>query len=556
MSSIGVLLASLNKDFKIVLRNWQTIVSIMILPFFLMGVIGFVFSSGQDTTISVGLENIDLDFIEPIRTVELLQVQNCEEAILSRKVKACIRQTDEKAVTVLIDNTEVNLYPHIISLIQRGFEKSNKNYAVQQIGALQNSLKNQLLSLDDIVIQVQIVDVLFEEQKGEFAKIKIALNTTSEEIKVKLTEIIAFNQAIRNSKTQFDKDKIALENDINLFRVDLIELKSSVDQVDIVKLEEFDASVAQEFLSVKTRINQAIDALDIIEENLDRNQDMYLLIMNQGASMENATANLLTTFEAQEKAVIDSAARLNIVQNTSQSMIFAIQGIKNSSTEVLNFSAEGIVNSLTSRFEPLFDLDIRLLLMPVVIMMVVVFLSLIISSLLGYEELSSKAMIRIELSETRRDLIDFSKLIIILTVVTLNVVLLLLFASASWNIEFGQNFFHIVGYSAMGTLTFACIGLGISYFIRKPFLLFISSTFVALIFIISSGILRPKELLSASRAIFINANPAAMILEGMRAFLFGSAAADIVVRMIIAVFVSIGFLTIARLYWKKSIFKD
>jgi hypothetical protein len=118
---------------------------------------------------------------------------------------------------------------------------------------LQNSLKNQLLSLDDIVIQVQIVDVLFEEQKGEFAKIKIALNTTSEEIKVKLTEIIAFNQAIRNSKTQFDKDKIALENDINLFRADLIELKSSVDQVDIVKLEEFDASVAQEFLSVKSK---------------------------------------------------------------------------------------------------------------------------------------------------------------------------------------------------------------------------------------------------------------------------------------------------------------
>jgi hypothetical protein len=39
-------------------------------------------------------------------------------------------------------------------------------------------------------------------------------------------------------------------------------------------------------------------------------------------------ANLLTTFEAQEKAVIDSAERLNIVQNTSQSMIFAIQGIK------------------------------------------------------------------------------------------------------------------------------------------------------------------------------------------------------------------------------------
>jgi hypothetical protein len=80
---------------------------------------------------------MELDFIEPIRTVDLLQVHSCEEAILSRKVKACIRQTDQKAVTVLIDNTEVNLYPHIISLdTERDLRGATGTYAIQQIGAL------------------------------------------------------------------------------------------------------------------------------------------------------------------------------------------------------------------------------------------------------------------------------------------------------------------------------------------------------------------------------------------------------------------------------------
>jgi hypothetical protein len=556
MRQLGVLLASLNKDFKIVLRNWQTIVSIMILPFFMIAVIGFVFASGAETTINVGLENMELDFIEPIRTINLMQVDSCEEAILSRAVKACIRQTDQNAVTVLIDNTEVNLYPHIISLIQRGFERSNRNFAIQQIGALQGSLQNQLESLDDIVVQVQIVDVLFEEQKREFSRIQLSLNVTSAQVRQKLEEIRQFNEAVKSSKNQFDYDKALLESDIRQFRSDLLELQYSINRIDMNRLEEFDSSVAAEVRTIKSKLAQAIDALDIVEDNLERNQDMYMLIIQQGESMQNATEGLLHVFETQEKALIESAERLDIVQNTSHSMIIAIQGIKDSSSDVLNFSAEGIVNSMTSRFEPMFDLDIRLLLMPVVLMMVIVFLALIVSSLLGYEELNSKAMIRIELSETRRDIIDLSKLIIILAVVSFNVLLLLLFASASWNIEYGGNFMQIMGYSLMGTLTFACLGLSISYMVRKPFLLFISSTFVALIFIMSSGILRPKELLSASRAFFVNANPAAMILEGMRAFIFGTSSADIVLRMVGAMIFSIVILTIARIYWKKSIFRD
>ena len=556
MTFFSVLFASLIKDFKIVLRNWQTIVSIMVLPFFLVGVIGFVFAAGQDTVINVGLENVELDFIEPIRTINLVQVDNCEESILLRDIKACIRQTDERAVTVLIDNTEVNLYPHIISLIQRGFERSNKDFAIEQIGALQGSLQNQLSSLDEIVVEVQIVDVLFEEQKREFANLQLSLNITIEQIREKLDEIKAFNEAVKSSKEQFDRDKTILESDIRQFQRDLQELQSSVNSIDMVRLEEFDSSVAAEVNEIKSKLTQALNALDIVEENLERNQDMYTLIITQGESMQNATETLLQAFESQENALLDSAERLEIVQNTSNSMIIAIQGIKEASSDVLNFSADQVVNSLTSRFEPMFDLDIRLLLMPVVLMMVIVFLSLIISSLLGYEELNSKAMIRIELSETRRDIIDLSKLIIILGVVSFNVILLLLFASASWNIEYGGNAIQIVGYSLMGTLTFATLGLSISYLVRKPFLLFISSTFVALIFIMSSGILRPKELLSASRAIFVNANPAAMILEGMRAFIFGTASADIVLRMVIATIISIGILTLARYYWKKSIFRD
>ena len=556
MSFFGVLMASLNKDFKIVLRNWHTIASVMILPFFLIGVIGFVFSTGQDTTINIGLENMGTDFIEPIRTVALFEVENCEEAILQRKVKACIRQTDQRAVTVLIDNTEVNLYPHIISLIQRSFERRNKDLAIEQIGVLQSSLQSQIESLDDIVIQVQIVDVLFDEQKREFERIQLALNLTSEQVKLKLMEIHSFNEAVKSSKSQFDTDKRILEQDINQFRRDLLELKSSVDMIDIDKLEEYDYDIAQEVRAVKAKINQAIQALDIIQENLDRNQDMYMLIIGQGESMYNATSELLNAFEAQEKNLMESADRLMIVQNTSQGMIIAIQGIKDASSDVLNFSAEGIVNSMTSRFEPLFDLDIRLLLMPVVLMMVIVFLAIIISSLLGYEELNSKAMIRIELSRTKRYIIDISKLIIILFVVSLNVGLLLLFASASWNVSYEGSLLQIIGYSAMGTFTFSCMGLAISYFIRKPFLLFITSTFVALIFIISSGILRPKELLSETRALFISANPAAMLLEGMRAFMFGIAAADILLRMIGAMIFAVILLTVARAYWKKSVFRD
>ncbi|MFT4309803.1 MAG: ABC transporter permease [Candidatus Woesearchaeota archaeon] len=556
MKEWGVFKASIVKDFKIVLRNWQTTLSIMILPFILIAVIGIVFSSGEGTVINVGLEGIELDFIEPMRSVALVEVDDCRESILSRQVKACILRTDERAVTVLIDNTDVNLYPHIISLIQRGFERSNRNIAMDQIGRLQGNLQQQIHSLDDIVIQVRLVDVLFEEQKREFINIGQGLNHTIRQISQKHDEIMLFNEAVRDTKKDFEVDKEILESDIRLFRSDLLEIKSTMDRIDMNELQDFDSVLATEVGLLMSKVDDAIRALDMIEDNLDRNMDMYMLILGQGENMQKATEELLIAFEMQSQTLSESAERLDIVQNTSQDMTLAIEGIKDASADVLNFSAEEIVNSLASRFEPVFDLDIRLLLMPVVLMMVIVFLSMTTSSLLGYEELSSKAMIRIELSQTSRALIDLSKLIIILSVVIFNVTLLVLFSSASWGIGYGGNILQIIGYSLLGALTFSCIGLGLSYLVKKPFLLFITSTFISLMFIVSSGILRPKELLSASRALLVEINAAAMVMEGIRALIYGTQITGILIQMIIAAVLSVAFLVAARIYWKKSVFKD
>ena len=547
---------SLKKDFRLVVRNWHTILSIMLLPLLLVILIGMLFSTQQNPRVSIALEGINASIFSGVDGVNTFNTNSCSDAIRNHNAVACVAKSDNGMLNAYFDNSKLNLYTYVFLTVQSQIEKQNKILAANKILDLQSQLQKEMVGLSSISDELAKSSDSLGQQKNSLQNVQNTLDMKSRDLNDSMQNMQMFILQIQSQKNSYESDKSQIKTQTADLKMQLSQLQSQINQIDMNALEKQDPQLAAQIKQFNSQVDNYYSAIDLINQDLDKNSQTYDMILAQSNNVYSSYQNISNELNAQKKFVAAQSNQLGQVEQGSKNISGALITIDKSFKGQLSFTPESVINSLTAHFKLFYDKEIKILILPTILMMIVVFLSVIISSLLGFEEVSSDAMLRLELSGASRFVADFSKLTIITLMVLINILILLIFSSVFWNTNYGSALILMLGFAMPGIMFFANIGLSLSYVVRKPFVLFIMSSFLSIAIMISTGILRPKEMLSPAEVLFINSNPATMILEGLRALILGSSYLTQLYLLVAAAAVSFFILWAARFYWQNSIFND
>ena len=543
-------LSSLRKDVKLLMRNWHTILSFMILPFALIIVIGFLFGSDTLGSIDIGFEGVNPSDIPLSGRTNAIIVDSCVEDFARYSLTACVFES-ENGIEILIDNSRTNLYAYTISLLQQGIERQNERLAITSITAFKNELSEQLKALEETESQIILVDRSIESANRSIDNMQESLELTRESLTQERISLQDTRAQLESLNREFDERSLLITQELDTLSNDL----RLLDQQLLLARSQADAAHQAQIDQMRAQIDQSLRLIANLEATLATVSESQQVVLGQVVESSERLDTLLANFTVYATQIEEQRALIGSFSDTASELRTQLASVENGTRTALEFSPDDILRTLNPRFVLFYDDDARMLVLPMVIMMILVFLSIVIASLLAHEELTSPAMVRVELSAAPRWVIDISKLTVITGIVIINVALMYAIAVLLWNASFVTRIPLLLLISIPVIVTFANLGMSLAYLIKRPFLLFVSATFSAVFFIIGSGILRAPELLDEARSAFVAANPSSIFLSSATSAIFGDGLTGMV-GILIWLALSIIGLTIARIVWFRTVFRD
>jgi hypothetical protein len=542
--------ASLHKDLKLLSRNWHTILSFMVLPFILIITVGFIFGSDAIGSIKVGLEGAEASSLPLGSRIDPIEVASCHDEFVRLDLAACIIQTDG-GIEILVDNSRTNLYAYTVSLVQQGIERQNERLAITSITAFKEELSAQLDTLEETESQIVLVDRSIERANGSIDAMKRSFEKTYESLVQERISLQDTQAQLESQNTEFERRSALIEGQLETLSEDL----RSFDEQLVIIRPQAPAEYRSEIDEMRLQIDQSLRLIQNLDATIITVSESQRIVLSQVVASSARLDSMLANFTYYSDQIDEQRALVSSFSDTSRELRTQLATVENGTRTALEFSPEEVLRSLNARFLLYYDDDARMLVLPMVVMMILVFLSIVIASLLTHQELTSPAMIRVELSASPRWILDLSKLIVITGIVIINITLMYAIAVFLWNAQFVMRIPVLLLISLPVIITFAQLGMALAYTIRRPFLLFVSATFSAVLFIIGSGILRPAELLDPARSAFITSNPSWLFLKAATGAIFGSGISNmtgILIWLVISAFILIG----ARTMWFRTVFRD
>lgn len=543
------LLASLQKDVKLLIRNWHTMLSFMILPFILITTVGFLFGSDTIGAINVGFEGVDPSSLPLGTRIDPITVGSCDEEFSRLRLTACIAQ-GERGIDILVDNSRNNLYAYTVSLLQQGIERQNERLAVTSITAFKDELSSQLEALEETESQIVLVDRSIDRANASISAMRTSFDTTYGSLIEERISLQDTRAQLESQNSDFETRSTLISQQLDELSGDLRELDDQLARARSEATGEHRSHIDQ----MRSQIEQSLMLITNLEATIETVQASQNTVIAQVVLSSERLDTMLGNFSQYSDHLENQRSLISSFSQTAGELREQLAAVENGTRTALEFSPEDVLRSLNARFSLYYDDDIRMLILPVVVMMILVFLSIVIASLLTHQELTSPAMIRVELSASPRYIIDTSKLIVITAVVLANIALMYVIAVLLWNAEFVFRIPLLLAISIPVILVFAHFGMVLAYLIRQSFLLFVSATFAAVFFIIGSGVLRPAELLDPTRSAFVSANPSSLFVNAATGAIFEGVIS--MTGIFIWLIVSAGMLVLARIVWFRTVFRD
>lgn len=543
-------LSSLRKDLKLLVRNWHTILSFMILPFILIIIIGYLFGSDTLGLIDVGFEGTDPSMLPLSGRINPVVVDSCMDEFARLGLSACIIE-DEGRIEILVDNSRTNLYAYTVSLLQQGIERQNERLAVTSITEFKAELSAQLEALQETEEQIILVDRSIESANRSIDAMQVSFTATQESLTQERISLQDTRAQLESLNLEFDQRSERIIEDLDGLSADLRTLDAQLALVRNQADEQYRAQIDQ----MRAQIDQSLRLIANLETTLETVGESQRVVLTQVVESSERLDDLLANFSVYSDQIDEQRELIAAFASTAQELRTQLASVEDGTRIALAFSPEEILRSLNARFTLFYDDDVRMLILPMVVLMILVFLSIVIASLLAHQELTSPAMIRVELSASPRWIVDLSKLTVITGIVLVNVTLMYAIAVLLWNVSFVTRIPTLLLISIPVIIMFAQLGMSLAYLIRRPFLLFVSATFSAIFFIVGSGILRPPELLDPARSIFVTANPSSLFLSAATSAIFGDGVTNLL-GILAWLVVSVGLLIVARIVWFRTVFRD
>jgi len=517
------LLTVITKNFKLLIRSKASAFIVMVGPLLIILLVGFAFSTKTSYELSIGYyapekNNLTASFVDTLKqsqyqVQEFPDEQSCVKRIEQGIIHTCIifpenlriSNQGQSEIRFLVDYSRINLVYKVIGSVSAllDIESEEVSYSLTQIliSGINNTIRDlrQELSIVESFnpkLNLLSVDLQGSKQNSEAMKYEsVSLNLESIE-----DSVASLNESI----SELILKGSALINDSDAWLDDLEDYENVSD-----KREEFDA--LREELSNLYNITPAkIDDLEI----------SLLVISNSLSEIDKSMSqNKELNQEIQQK--LDSAKNsLVSVQANAANLKKALDKTKQNLESIGVTSAETIVSPVNTKIEPVVSETSKLTFtFPFLLVLVIMFVGLLLSSSIVMFEKSSKSFFRNHISPTRQEFFVLSTFITSLIVISAQTIIILGLANYFMHIPLFKNALCASLLIFFTSAFFIMLGMAIGYIFSTQEGAIMASVVMGSVFLFLSNLVIPLESFAPWITSIMRYNPYVLASELLRKLL-------------------------------------
>jgi len=535
------LFRTLIKNFKLLIRSKGSALVVLFAPLLIVLIIGVSFTDDTQNTLNIGVKvsesnTLTQRYLEQLNTTEnnLIYFETNDSCVNSIK--------DGLTVTCIIFPDNFILENNKTNEIKFYVDNSRTNFVYQLIADLTLNLGNESQEVSD-------------ELTGDLLTI---VSVSSTEVSESLRLLEEAQTLSESSKGLSDSSKDSLNNlDVSEddFTLDgVTDLANSVDD-DFTSLKvDAETTLAQGYSLVDeieskgfvlAEKNEFVSKLDTLNETLllvtNTSSDLTTLLNTIQDAEEgvNALQDKLSDAQDVKSSVLTSVSSMSSNLNTIHTNLVNIksrqENIKNK-IDAFNFTTSGsISNPVSTKVETLSSNNNKTTYaFPYLLMLVILFVGMMLSSTLVFIEKDSRAMFRNFTTPTRDGLFIFSTYLTALIIILIQTITILLLAYFALNVPVLANLGISAAMLFLGITMAVTLGMLIGNIFSTSEGMTMTSIGIGSILIFLSNLILPLETLSQSIQSIAKYNPYVIASEGIRkAMLFNASFEKLYLEMII-----------------------
>jgi len=513
----------IKKNFKLLIRSKASAFIILIGPLLVILLVGLVFSGKTSYELSIGYfapekNNLTASFVDALSQSKYYvhaypSEESCVKKIEQGVIHTCIifskdfqlsNQQGEE-LRFLVDYSRMNLVYKVIDSVSGLLETESKelSYSLTQlllskINLTLKEIGQDLVLVDAMNPQLNLIVADLQKARTNTDSMKLEMrNISAEELKLKTSEINTSFADIRMQGLELiNKSRELIE-----WLSDYITANETAD----VK-EEFD-ELTKEIIEV---YNATPEQLAELEESTTKISIHLLEIesdMNQNRNLNKDT---------QER--IDSAKNaLAAVQSSLLGLQNALSRTKQNLESISITNAETIVSPVNVRIEPIaIESSQMTFAFPFLLVLVIMFVALLLSSTLVMFEKNSKAFFRVLVTPTKPSLFVITTFITSSIIIILQTAIILWLATHFLNIPLFKNTLPILLIIFAISTFFILLGMLLGYLFSTQEGAVMASIVLGSLFLFLSNLVVPLESIAPALSNIIRFNPYVLASELLR----------------------------------------
>ena len=513
------------KNFKILFRKKTSLLAVIFGPLFVILLIGLAFSSSQGISISIGYNAPDesaltheiVDMLsETHETTSFPNKESCVKQLEQGLIHTCVifpsnfvvEEGNINNITFVVDKSRLSIVYAVIDSVSDKIGMKSEELSKDLASALTSVLSQTSDNIDTnlgILIKVKknVNDALAnsEEAKSKLDNVDLESVDVDVDYTSELGGVKNDLENIADSSIDTARDGLELIEDIrnigNVSHIDaeLNELESTLEDLNETANTKYNDSSVQ-LNNLIQSVSSSADAVQTLKDKLAA-----------GKTAKNDNLNRLTEMNTQ----------LATASQGLEEMKTNLELTAKSIREIKVTSSDQIVNPINTNIETVSAENNQLIILfPYVLLLIIMFVGLMLSSTLVIVEKKSKASFRVFTTPTRDEFYLFTAFITSFIIVALQTLVILLLTNYFFSSLIAQNLLMNIIILVLAASIFIMMGMAIGYMASTQQSTNMLSISVGAILLFISNIVLPLESLSLGLQRIAEFNPYVLTSEMLR----------------------------------------
>jgi ABC-type multidrug transport system permease subunit len=511
------------KNFKLLIRSKASAFTVLIGPLLVILLVGLAFSGKTTYELSIGYytpqhNNLTSSFTESLRqshyyVQEFPNEQDCIKKIEQGIIHTCIifpenfRISNENRsdLRFLVDYSRMNLVYKVIDSVSGILEIESKelSYSLTQallsrINSTMKDLNSELLLVEGITPKLNLLILDVQNARANTDAMKFDISDVS--VESLLSQVGVLNNSFNSLQSQSSEL-----------------INKSAEWIDAPSPpcgENFSSSEEEEFCPIRDKL------LELYNETPEQIQELA----NKINSLSGKLSQLEIDLNKSKQLNKDTQTKLDSAKNNLANVQSSLLNLKNAliktkqNLESISITrAETIVSPVNTRIEPIMLETSKLTFtFPFLLVLVIMFVALLLSSTLIMFEKSSKSFFRNHITPTRQEFFVFTTFITSFIVIVVQTLIILGLANYFMNIPLFKNIACTVLLIFIASAFFIVLGMAVGYVFSTQEGAIMASIVLGSIFLFLSNLVVPLESLAPALSNIIKFNPYVLASELLR----------------------------------------